>query len=296
MTTFRDARQISGGTCRPASFVQLVAGEPQQTEPDSTPTWVARGANFVVAASQVAPGAELCQQDIPDESMLLLSPAVPVTVTAGAETQIIADEALAILPPGSARITAHAPGLVVRIFSSAATAWAALANNAEAYFDETSDVTPLAYWPQPTSGLKLRVYRLDKYRQDDAFGRIFRSTNLMVNIFEPSAAARDLAALSPHDHVDFEQGSLTIEGDFTHYLRTPWGRDRSLWRADEALDCSGCSLMVIPPGMIHTTSWASKGARLVDIFSPPRDDFSLKPGWIRNADDYPPPARLRRGS
>jgi hypothetical protein len=118
----------------------------------------------------------------------------------------------------------------------------------------------------------------------------------MINIFEPSVAGRDLAALSPHDHMEFEQGSLTIEGDFTHYLRTPWGRDRSLWRADEAVDCSGCSLIVIPPGMIHTTSWAGKGARLVDIFSPPRDDFSLKPGWIRNADDYPLPARLKATS
>lgn len=69
--------------------------------------------------------------------------------------------------------------------------------------------------------------------------------------------------------------------------------DRSAWRPDREIVCSGLTLLVIPPRMIHTTSWSTAGARLVDIFAPPRDDFSMRRGLVRNADDYPLPERLR---
>lgn len=291
--TFGDNRRLTLGTqCRPASFVQFCAGPPQIREADGTPTWIARGANFVVAVSQVVAEAEIIQPDIPDESMLLLSPAVPATVTTDNATRQIGEEALVILPPGTTRIRAHGPGLVIRILSHRAIFLRDRAANAAAYAGDVEDVAPLENWPTPADGFRLRIYPLRDHAEDVGFGRIFRSTNLMVNIFQPSAAARDPARLSPHDHADFEQGSLTIEGDFTHHLRTPWGADRSRWRADEHLECKDCSLVVIPPRMIHTTGWSEAGARLVDIFAPPRDDFALKPRWVRNADDYPLPARL----
>ena len=291
--SFKDARQLeTTSTCRAASFVQFMVGEPQKIEADGTRTWIARGANFVVAVSLMEEGSELLQEDVPDESMVLLSPDVQVTIAAGDVTETIGEEALAILPPRSARLVAVRPGIIVRIFSSAAVQFAELAANAAAYRD-VRDVAPLEYWPEPDHGYKLRVYRLGDYTEDVGFGRIFRSTNLMINIFEPAASPRDLSRLSPHDHTDFEQGSLTLVGDFVHYLRTPWGPDRSHWRDDEHRQCCDVSLMVIPPGMIHTTSWSTAGARLVDIFAPPRVDFSSKANWVRNASDYPSPAEHR---
>jgi hypothetical protein len=286
---FKDPRAIvESARCRPASFVQF-AGAPQKIETDGTPTWIARGANFVVAVSRVEPGSVLDHSGIPDESMLPLAPAVPVTISAGGKSERIDEEALAILPPGGGRVTAHGSGLVVRLFSSAAADFRDRAVNAEAYAGEVSDVAPLDPWPAPPDGFRLRIYRLSDHSEDVGFGRLFRSTNLMVNIFEPSTGPRDLARLSPHDHADFEQGSLTMGGDFVHYLRTPWGPDSRQWRPDEYVACSDQSLIVIPPHMIHTTSWATAGARLIDIFAPPRRDFSDKPGWVRNAADYPLP-------
>jgi hypothetical protein len=291
-TSFKDGRGIAdGGTCRPGSFAQFGIGEPQRIEADGTPTWIARGANFVVAASFVQADSELIQQDIPDESMLLLAPPVPVSVHVAEAAEVIAEEALAILPPGSARIVANGPGIIVRVFSTAAAEFCSLASNAAAYADGAPDVAPLDYWPTPADGFRLRVYLLRDHSEDVGFGRLFRSTNLMVNLFEPSTGPRDLSRLSPHEHADFEQGSFTMTGDFVHYLRSPWGPDQPSWRADAFVAASDCSLMVIPPRMIHTTSWSTTGARLIDIFAPPRDDFSLKP-WVRNAADYPLPPRL----
>ncbi len=45
--------------------------------------------------------------------------------------------------------------------------------------------------------------------------------------------------------------------------------------------------------MVHTSQGvAGEGMRLVDVFSPPRVDFSLRPGVVRNAEDYPMPPEL----
>lgn len=289
---FTDGRQKTQGLCcRPGSFVEFGSGEPQLHEADGTPSWIGRGANFAVVLSAAIRGSTVVQHEIPDESMLVLSPAVRVTIHTGGTAIDVDEEALVILPPGSARIVARSAGTITRIFSSAVAIFCEAASNADAYHD-VQDVAPLTYWPDPAGGFRPRVYLLRDHSEDVGFGRLFRSTNLMVNIFPPSDGPRDLHHLSPHDHADFEQGSLSLAGDFTHYLRTPWVADRTQWRDDQQIDCSGETLMVIPPRMIHTTSWSTIGARLIDIFSPPRADFSLKERWVRNAADYPLPDHL----
>jgi mannose-6-phosphate isomerase-like protein (cupin superfamily) len=61
------------------------------------------------------------------------------------------------------------------------------------------------------------------------------------------------------------------------------------WREDQHIEIGHPSLTIIPPTVIHTSRNREPNGRLVDIFSPPRVDFSRTPGLVINAADYPMP-------
>src|SRR6202030_2453614 len=114
------------------------------------------------------------------------------------------------------------------------------------------------------------------------------------NYTEPRHGPRDVTRMSPHVHPDFEQASLVLEGSFVHHIRWTWGTDMRHWRPDEHEICAGPSLCVIPPGTVHTSHAVSQGLnQLVDIFAPPRLDFSNMAGGAVNAEDPPLPPKVR---
>ena len=274
---------------RPASAGRAYETPPQLTQAGSR-TWITRGANFVVAVSAVEAGAVLSRADNPDEYMVLLG-GVSAAIRAGAETIEAAPESLTIVPPGPSEVTAMGAGILVRVLSNRAADLAAKAANAATYADGAPEVAPLAPWPDPAGGFRLRNYKPFDYDRPDTNMRIFRSTNLMINVLTKRTAPRDTAKLSPHSHDDFEQGSLVLEGGYIHHLRYPWVPDMSAWRPDDHLEIGSPSVTVIPAGVVHTSrNVGDTRSWLIDIFAPPRLDFSRKPGMVLNADEYPMPA------
>lgn len=252
-------------------------------------TWIARGANFVTVVSRAPAGTVFARADNPDEYMVVTGQA-GATITAGGETIEAAPDSLTIVPPGPSSLTLAADGDIVRVFSNLAADLAARASNAAAYGGHPADVAPLDPWPEPVGGYRLRNYRLAEHVRDGTNMRVFRSRNLMLNVMTARDTPRDVTRLTPHSHTDFEQGSLAMGGVYIHHLRYPWTPDLTTWREDEHVEMASPSVLVIPPSVIHTSrNIGDQPGRLIDVFAPPRLDFSLREGVVANAEDYPMP-------
>lgn len=252
-------------------------------------TWYHRGCNFVLAWSEVTPGGTFSRSGQADEYVVLL-PKSGARITWNGTTTQVPGFSIAFVPAGDSQIEVMEGGPVCRLFTTKAADLVALCPNARAYDQPRSHIPPFQPWPDPPAGWRVRHYSLDVPPLPGRFGRVFRCTTFMVNYLEPNHGPRDKHKLSPHHHDDFEQCSLAVEGSFIHYLRWPWTTDMDDWREDNADHVRAPSSYVIPPPVIHTTRAMEAGRnQLVDIFCPPRRDFSEKPGWVLNADDYPMP-------
>jgi len=254
-------------------------------------SWFCRGQNFVVAYTEASAGATFARDQQADEYMVLAPERdTPLRAEAGAQRVETDGYALLIVPPGRSVITVPKGGRVIRLYTTRSRDLAAKCANAESYARPHPNIPPLANWPAPPNGFKVRLHSLDVPKAPGRFGRIWRCTTLMVNVPDVNVGPRDLKKVSPHHHDDFEQGSLALSGEWQHHIRWPWTVNMQQWRDDQHVAVGAPSLTVIPPPAIHTSTWSSPGEnQLIDIFSPPRIDFSKTPGWVLNESEYPLP-------
>lgn len=272
-------------------FGKFYETEPQENE-EGTRSWYLRGQNFVLVMTEAAAGAVLERKGQVDEYTVLLEhEGTAADISWNDDNESVPGLSLVMIPPGDSSISLPNGGRVTRLFTSKSADLVAKCPNAASYLTPKPNVAPYEAWPDPVGGWKIRAYKLDAEIPAGSFARMYRNTNFMVNVFQVFDEPRDPKRMSPHAHDDFEQCSLALQGEWVHSLRWQWGTDLGEWREDEHLECAAPSALVIPACTIHSSRWVSHGPnQLVDIFSPPRVDFSKQDGWILNADEYPMPA------
>lgn len=273
-----------------AEYLRFYDMEPQQNDANGK-TWLGRGQNFIIAHSEARPGAAFSRKSQLDEYVVLLPDAKsPATITWEGRTETVSGYSIAFVPLGDSTVAMPEGGRLVRMFTTRSEDIARACANADAYASHHPNIPPFQPWPDPNGGYRVRSYSLDVPDEPGRFGRIWRCTTFMVNVLPAEKGPRDITKLSPHYHDDFEQCSLALEGSYTHHIRWPWTPNLHAWRPDDHELCASPSVTVIPPPAIHTSRGMEEGVnQLVDIFSPPRLDFSQKQGWVLNADDYPMP-------
>jgi hypothetical protein len=285
-------RAASGSTSTPASY-GLYYQDPPADEDANGRAWYTRGQDLLVNYIEAEPGATFARTGQKDEYMIVLPDEdTPYTVSAISETRDGPGHQLVIVPPGDSSITLPKGGRVVRLFSTQSDDLNAKCANAETYATPDPAIPPFKPWPDPVGGFKLRVYDLQKSREPGTVGPIWRCTTIMLNFPPPGGGPRPLDKMSPHSHDDFDQCSLVLNGSWAHNMRWPWGLNKADWREDVYVFVNAPSATIIPARVIHTSESQVPppgGNRMADIFAPPRLDFSLQEGWVKNAADYPLP-------
>ncbi len=291
LSTAQASPRAEGGVAAPA-FLDFSVTAPDVVTAAGTEQWIVRGQNFVLVYSQPTEGDTFHSGTLGSESVvLLIDERSSLYGSAAGEEHDVTGPALVVVPPGASKLTSTGTGPIAQLIQSDEAEWAAKASNADSYATPHPGVAPLEPWPEPVGGYRWRTYRMADVPDDPGrFGRIFRTRSFMVNFMPARSGPRDPHKMSPHLHEDFEQCSLVVAGTYVHHIQTPWGTDSATWRPEDHARVGSPSVCIIPPPTIHTSEAIGYAANhLIDIFAGPRVDFSAKPGWVLNADEYPAP-------
>ena len=281
------------GVPRPAQYRELLDTPPDEHHPAGSATRWIRSQAVIVGHTEAREGEQFGRGgEQSGEYVVLTLDGVGLRIGHASGSVDVVEPSLVVVPGGESSITVTAPGTFVRLFAAAtAHDLAELCANAGEYATDDENVAEFVAWPGSPDGDRVRAYPLAAYPiEEGRLGRIFRCSTLMVNVFGEGEPARDATKLSPHHHEDFEQISLQVDGDYVHHMRAPWTPDSSTWRSDEHRRCVAPAIVVIPPKLIHTSQAIGDMTHwLIDVFCPPRFDFSERPGWVLNAEQYPMP-------
>lgn len=288
--------QTSDQPAASAVYFDFSVLAPDEEGDHGSRTWWVRGQNFVLGFTWAADGEVLPRNNQPDEYVVLV-PRAGTRISAAADVGgdlDIEGPGLVVMPPGASELEVQGGGPVVRLFTTRSEDLVARCRNRDDYAEPHAHVAPLVAWPDPTDGHRIRAYRIEDHPYEPSrFGRLFRCSTFMVNWFDPDEGPRDPNSLSPHLHDDFEQCSLALEGSYVHHVRSPWTSRLSEWREDDHELVASPSVAIIPPPALHTSqSVGQVSNHLIDVFCPPREDFSKQPGWVINAGEYPAPCPL----
>lgn len=258
---------------------------------DPLQRWTARGQNFAVHWAHANTDGQDFALASPDELMVLVLGAA-VQANSERESASLPPRSVCILPGGCSWRFAPAAGATLAVIVSLRedVAECGAVNEAD-YAPRDARIRPVgAPYQAVRDGDRVRITLIDHIQAPPEKARLkmLQTSTLSINWVEYDGP-RDRAALSPHAHSDFEQGSLALAGEFVHHLRAPWGENADLWQEDRHAHLPSPSLMVVPVNLIHTSEGVGPGKHLlIDVFSPPRADFIAK-GWMLNAGDYRAP-------
>jgi hypothetical protein len=251
--------------------------------------WLARAQNFWTewVEQSDAPGGFAVESR---HELFVIAPVgrLHIAPQAGGMAVKVEPHSVAILPAGRHVITGERDAVCVVMASQRSDLAGRRVLNAQGYDTPDARILPTGEpyrRKEPLAGIEVMDIAAVMASKDKPRLKMLQTETMSFNIVE-YAGPRNRAELSPHSHSSFEQGSLAIAGDFVHHLRAPWGSDADQWKDDEHLSAPSPSLLVVPVELIHTTEGVREGHHfLVDIFSPPREDFIGK-GWVFNAKDY----------